>query len=497
MDSARFLLIGFLALLSEAHAQGWHPFHATDVPDGCSQVAISRDDQHIRSIHSTAGFLDVTLGMIEQGDPLFFLRSRSLTTGEETWYGSPLTADTIRAIIRFAEHADGLYAVEYCRGTSSPHVFADILRFDDDLNVISRLRLQDTFDFAFSNLFTIDVFGQPVIMDCEGITTPRCHLRKYSSDGHLVARMDTSVILTGRTDVYTHPDGSFTLFADFHGARIELNEDLQVSSTSDFGLNGAPGMTTGESRHHQADLFMAGGTVSARPIWPATGPDRMAEFVGIWRRDSFQVVRRDTIQEVENFLKGFRSFDARGDRIFLSNPLAYDCFLWLYQECPNLVTARAVDTLGNLLWFRLLGGDANYHPTGLVATADGGCIILAYRYEHGFNGPEEHDVCAIKLDSTGTIEPDFFRGLTAVRRPDPGGVDVLVSPNPTAGRVTIRARGLPADLACRVIDASGRVVREAAVENGTLSLDDLPAGTYRLHLSDGGDLKVVETVVVR
>ena len=57
--------------------------------------------------------------------------------------------------------------------------------------------------------------------------------------------------------------------------------------------------------------------------------------------------------------------------------------------------------------------------------------------------------------------------------------ELMITPNPATGPVTIEA---PKGATCRIVSTKGTYVGTWTLEDGTLQLEDMPLGTYIIHV---------------
>ncbi len=102
---------------------------------------------------------------------------------------------------------------------------------------------------------------------------------------------------------------------------------------------------------------------------------------------------------------------------------------WPYQAENSWILLTNLDSNLNLNWEQYYGGDAYYYLWSLKATQDGGCLMLAARYDENTQD-DELDAYILKVDPNGL--------LTSVNDPTfsiPQGM--MLYPNPVSDLVTI------------------------------------------------------------
>ncbi|MDX9906884.1 MAG: T9SS type A sorting domain-containing protein [Bacteroidales bacterium] len=100
----------------------------------------------------------------------------------------------------------------------------------------------------------------------------------------------------------------------------------------------------------------------------------------------------------------------------------------IYQHDSWLILEN-IDSNLNQNWQRFYGGDAGYYLWALKATADGGCVMMATRYDPEVQDGET-DVTIIKVDSNGLL-------TSTGNSPAIPAQKLAIRPNPASGKITI------------------------------------------------------------
>ena len=105
-----------------------------------------------------------------------------------------------------------------------------------------------------------------------------------------------------------------------------------------------------------------------------------------------------------------------------------------YQPEDSWLILVNLDSNMNKNWQRFYGGDAFYYLWGLKATSDGGCLMLATRYDD-ITQDNEFDIFIVKVDSNGltTSVPDI---------PSMSSAEIRFFPNPAGDHVTAQFPGV-------------------------------------------------------
>jgi hypothetical protein len=130
------------------------------------------------------------------------------------------------------------------------------------------------------------------------------------------------------------------------------------------------------------------------------------------------------------------------------------------------------DSSLNLKWQKYYGGDMYYTLWGLIATSDGGCLLLGSSYDH-LTQDMERDIYIIKVDSTGVItSTDETRHATMH--------DAIVYPNPGKDYLMIESGPQVTGAAMVITDIYGRQVLNETINESLIHINthSLNKGTY-------------------
>ena len=137
----------------------------------------------------------------------------------------------------------------------------------------------------------------------------------------------------------------------------------------------------------------------------------------------------------------------------------------IYSPFPSYAVINKLNTDLEVQWTRYVGGDANYAPMYLLATQDGGCLIVGFRYD--FNPTRKLDLFAIKLNSEGLIGLDEEQELAQA---------MVAYPNPFRDRIQLLLP--PNTRTVSVYNSNGMLLKTANGNCNELFLGDVPSGLY-------------------
>jgi hypothetical protein len=140
--------------------------------------------------------------------------------------------------------------------------------------------------------------------------------------------------------------------------------------------------------------------------------------------------------------------------------------------------------MSNLNWQKFYGdGIVGYFLWGLLATNDGGCLMMATRYDQSVQDGEL-DVFILKVDSNGLLTTVGDGPVIPVQQ-------LAIFPNPANDRITIRYPDIfgDTDLGIIIYNSLGKEVRYAmeckTATETNINVSGLPSGLYFAVLTAG------------
>ncbi|MBA3898751.1 MAG: T9SS type A sorting domain-containing protein [Bacteroidetes bacterium] len=121
---------------------------------------------------------------------------------------------------------------------------------------------------------------------------------------------------------------------------------------------------------------------------------------------------------------------------------------------------------GILNWQKYYGGDANYKIHGLVATRDGGALILGGKWDWRNNPVKQGDTYIIKIDRYGNFVPKVGVGINEHFEVK----NILLYPNPSHNKLNINI-GMYKSLHLKIYNIQGSLVAEQTLQSGINSID--------------------------
>ncbi|MCD6113145.1 MAG: T9SS type A sorting domain-containing protein [Bacteroidales bacterium] len=133
---------------------------------------------------------------------------------------------------------------------------------------------------------------------------------------------------------------------------------------------------------------------------------------------------------------------------------------------------------GSIIWQHFYKGEVNYMPFKVLATKDGGALILSTKYDWEDPTPNQFDLHILKIDSTGWY--DGITGTSELMKPS----QILVYPNPVKDKVNF-VPGMYRNLNLQIFNSSGKLVIDCKLPSTkTINMSQLAKGVYIFVLSN-------------
>ncbi len=151
-----------------------------------------------------------------------------------------------------------------------------------------------------------------------------------------------------------------------------------------------------------------------------------------------------------------------------------------YPPDTTLFMLTKTDLMGNEIWTRYYSNNTNLFMHKVLATSDGGALMVGWSYDPA--GPDgfEKDVWIVKVDSNGNYLP------TSIKEQQISKSDFNFYPNPLKNELHFRQINTHRNYQFELFDVSGRKVAEEQLTNSdeTINISHLNTGTYIYHLMD-------------
>jgi hypothetical protein len=166
----------------------------------------------------------------------------------------------------------------------------------------------------------------------------------------------------------------------------------------------------------------------------------------------------------------------------------------LYQTEDSWIILNNLNSNLNLNWQRFYGGDAAYFLWALKATLDGGCLLMATRYDADIQD-HELDIFILKVDSNGLLTSTGDNPSIPVQQ-------LAIFPNPARDVITIRYPDIFGydDKEIIIFNSLGnKIVHISATKNLTetpVNVSTLPAGLYYTVLRVEGEKVAIGKFII-
>jgi len=160
------------------------------------------------------------------------------------------------------------------------------------------------------------------------------------------------------------------------------------------------------------------------------------------------------------------------DKIFVGATSNIALYSGHYGQQNSWYAMSNFDSALNLRWTKYYGGDAYYFLQSVVATQDGGAILVGTRYDYPTQS-NQCDIYLIKVNENGVLTNDDHKQSPPVH-------DAIVFPNPGSDYLIIESGPQISDAEFRMISIDGKqVITKTLIERKTtLETQFLPPGSY-------------------
>ncbi len=145
-------------------------------------------------------------------------------------------------------------------------------------------------------------------------------------------------------------------------------------------------------------------------------------------------------------------------------------YLTYFADSPSWLILNKLDSKLNLKWQKFYGGDAYYILKNILATQDGGCLLLGTRYDHNTQYYEKA-IYILKVNENGE--------LTSVNEPTIKVSEIIIYPNPGYDKLYIRT-ALKENILFELYNITGKIILKQEINKNitTINVNFLPSGLY-------------------
>lgn len=239
-----------------------------------------------------------------------------------------------------------------------------------------------------------------------------------------------------------------TSYTDFNAESKFIGPVTAMSLTdSTFIIHGAASHPVYENEEKTID--------AATVVWNADNTELQLNFAGVPDTNAF-ASRHSIAKNDESFYFG----DTKNYDVGIDDQISY-------------FMLTKTDLSGTVLWTKYYGNDSNLKLTNVIATADGGALMVGDSY---FSDTNEHKIYVVKIDEDGI--------LNAVENPGEPTFSSYVFPNPSSSEIHFSLPELSGqNIMLEVYDSLGKLVlRKSYQEGESLNVSDYDSGVYLYRL---------------
>jgi hypothetical protein len=179
----------------------------------------------------------------------------------------------------------------------------------------------------------------------------------------------------------------------------------------------------------------------------------------------------------------YNGVSKNGNNIYIggtSNLDYYNPFLSTFDSWFHLIK---INPDISPIWEYWYGGDAYYFLYSILATNDGGCIMVGNRYDYETQN-QERDIFIVKVDSNGLIT--WTQQIPFAKQ------ESMVYPNPGTNLLNIKSTCN--EMEFELININGQVVIRQMLDNNcsVINAESIKSGIYFYRLIDKKN-KAIET----
>lgn len=186
------------------------------------------------------------------------------------------------------------------------------------------------------------------------------------------------------------------------------------------------------------------------------------------------------LYDTTDFPAPLQSVSVTGNTIYCGGMANMNLYQYPVSDYSSHFVLAQYDSVLNRQWLKYYGGDAYYIMYSLLATADGGCIMVGYRYD--FNTNNKLDLYVLKVDANGNA-------ITSTAIPLENELIANIYPNPFVDYFKLETEANKT-LNFRLFSTSGQLIREAKFYNNLEmnDLSNLSQGVYFYTIMDSNQV---------
>jgi hypothetical protein len=171
----------------------------------------------------------------------------------------------------------------------------------------------------------------------------------------------------------------------------------------------------------------------------------------------------------------------RDNKVFFLGHTGYYPFNF-FSGAKNSLVISCLDTNVQVNWTKFVGNDAQYFPSSILATSDGGCLVLAFRYD-SLNPSAQFDHYIFRLNGNGD--------LLGISHPGHDSYTVQVFPNLATNELHVKL-ATSGSYQIQINDMNGKNVLSSSFAGtaASLNISSLPTGVYSFVILGQGNTRL-------
>lgn len=150
-----------------------------------------------------------------------------------------------------------------------------------------------------------------------------------------------------------------------------------------------------------------------------------------------------------------------------------------WPNSPSYIQLDCLDEDLNIKYEKYYGGDAYYIVHNVLATDDGGCVLMSTRYAYGNNNIKKRNISILKVDENGLIISTNENQSIPIK-------NAIVLPNPGKNYLQLHTGVLPATFKLYDVNGHEVLVEQIHSESTRIITNHLNTGVYIWQLIKDG-----------
>ncbi len=198
-------------------------------------------------------------------------------------------------------------------------------------------------------------------------------------------------------------------------------------------------------------------------------------FFSFTTTDNDLIVSSNYIEN-ENMINGAICYtnSKNGNNIYSGYTSNVNISNFYYSHDTTHIHILKFDEQLNTIWHKVIGGDACYNLYRVLACNDGGCLILASRYEYGHDLYEIRSVYVAKVNQDGEFVWQRTVSLSNT---------ISIYPNPAIHTINFTTPDNVSITGYSVFNLNGDLILSRKAKSNSVNIDMLAPGAYIIQLN--------------